>query len=152
MTLINWEQPFYFALATGDTGGPYTGDPGTIPLPTYGNYGGADFSEGSFGGTPDTNTHGSPYLSFSALINDTDPSNNPLSPLDYAFYKHDVGTELASSPQETAAADLALIKDIQSLDRHGQLTDPEDSLYAGGTTLGMILDVELNGTPKQIQT
>lgn len=57
MTFINWlEQPFYFDLATGDAGGPCRpgGSATCIAIPTYGNYGGADYSEREFYGDLDS--------------------------------------------------------------------------------------------------
>jgi hypothetical protein len=111
MTYINWRKPFEYEVGNE-----------TFQFPTYGNYGGADYSSGRFGKAPPLDETGS-YLSNRELDDNKDA-------LDYRFYRHDVESSLADTPAEQEAADLRLIRSIDKLSDR-QLADPEASLYAG---------------------
>jgi Domain of unknown function (DUF4214) len=123
MTYINWTKevfvdPITFAVSA---------EPGGIPIPTYGNYGGPDYSNGAVGGTiPLTG----------ALA--------PVDQLDALFFTHDLAYQLQPSANEIPTADLALIHGIESLTAAGSL-DAEASFYAGATILGVISFMALNG-------
>lgn len=117
MTYINWDKPFAFELGSE-----------TLYIPTYGNYGGPNYSSGTFGRDPPLNQDGS-YLSNRELDNNKDA-------LDYLFYRHDVASSLADTPKEERAADLALIRRIGGLSDK-QMADPEARLYAGAATIGI---------------
>jgi hypothetical protein len=114
MAHINWDQPFYVDPAT------LLPAASGIPLPTYGNFGGAGYSQGVFIANPD--------------LAQFDPV--PVDALDQEFLFHDQASALADTTAEQAAADAALIRGIEVVDQ-GQL-DAEASLYAGGATLAMI--------------
>ena len=117
MTYINWSKPFKVEIENE-----------TFQFPTYGNYGGAGYSAGRFGKEPPLDENDS-YLSDRELGNNKDA-------LDYAFYRHDVGTGLADTAAEQQAADLALLRRIDNMSNK-QLSDPEASLYAGAATIGI---------------
>ena len=117
MTYINWGKPFEYEV--GDE---------TFSFPTYGNYGGAGYSAGTFGQNPPVDQSSS-YLSDGELADNKDA-------LDYRFYKHDVASDLANTPAEQKAADLKLIRGIDNLS-DAQLSDPEASFYAGLATIGI---------------
>jgi hypothetical protein len=114
MAHINWDQPFYVDPATLQ---PAVSG---VPLPTYGNFGGAGYSHGVFIANPD--------------LTQFDPV--PVDALDREFLFHDQASALAGTTAEQAAADAALIRGIEVVNQ-GQL-DAEASLYAGGATLAMI--------------
>jgi hypothetical protein len=111
MTYINWRKPFDIEIGNE-----------TFHFPTYGNYGGADYSSGRFGRAPPLDQDCS-YLSNRELDDNKDA-------LDYLFYRHDVGSYLADTPAEQQAADVRLIRGINDLSDK-QLADPEARLYAG---------------------
>ena len=115
MTFINWDKPFKL-----DLGNEF------LHIPTYGNYGGANYSAGDFGKDPPLDQNGS-YLSNKEVHNNKDV-------LDYLFYRHDVASDLADSPAEDRAKDLELIRRIGGLNDN-QLDDPEVSFYAGAATI-----------------
>jgi hypothetical protein len=108
---------------------PKTADPTAahgIPLPTYGNYGGPNYSAGAIGGT-------TPYS-----IDYSDPAQVPVNPLDALFYEHDLvyqqyhdGLLPASALPE---ADVDLIKEMAQL----TLTDPESQLFEGFATICLV--------------
>jgi len=114
MANINWDQPFYVDLATLQPASS------GIPLPTYGNFGGAGYSQGIFIANPDPAQF--------------DPV--PADALDQQFQFHDQASAAADTVAEQAAADAALIRGIE-LANQGQ-ADPEANLYGGGATLAMI--------------
>ena len=124
MTYINWDKPFEIERGTA-----------TFSFPTYGNYGGADYSSGDFGQDPPLDQGGS-YLSNKELDDNSDA-------LDYLFYRHDVVSSLADSPAEQRAADVDLIRRIGDLSDK-QLADPEASFYAGLATIGIGAQVLAN--------
>ena len=117
MAGINWDVVFYIDLNTlqpAQSG---------VPVPTYGNYGGAGYSEGVFG--PPV----APYVP-------------PVDALDNLFLTHDVASYAATTPGQQAEADLALLQGIVALNP-AQL-DPEASLYGGFAALAMIEQLAAN--------
>ena len=123
MTYINWTKEVFIDPVTFSA----SAGPGGIPIPTYGNYGGPDYSDGLVGGT-------------------IPPSGAlpPVDQLDALFFAHDLAYQLQPSANEIPSADLALIHGIESLTTTGSL-DAEASLYAGATILGVISFMALNG-------
>jgi hypothetical protein len=140
MTNINWEQPFFFNPQTGVSSPVPT--PGSIPFPTYGHYGGGDYSAGAFGGTAPTKPDGSPY-SYNQLLAIGTPLQDPTDRLDYLFYRHDVASAAAGPGYNHAQAE-ADISLLQSLVRLNATYDPEASLYAGFVSLAMIGDLAIH--------
>ena len=114
MTFINWNKPFELELGNE-----------FLQIPTYGNYGGANYSSGKFGEDPPLDENGS-YLSNKELDDNKDAA-------DYQFYKHDVDELLANTPAEDRAADVKLVRRLDLSDK--QLDDPEAELYAGVATV-----------------
>jgi hypothetical protein len=57
MTYINWEEPFYLDIRTLSTS-KSPQDLYTIPVSTYGNYGGPGYTQGDFSETPKSNQQG----------------------------------------------------------------------------------------------
>jgi hypothetical protein len=139
MAHINWDKPFFIDFSTGE--GVPPGTPGAIPFPTYGRYGGADYSVGVFGGVPPTQPDGSP-LSFMALLTNGNPADDPVDALDYLSYRHDIASAHALTPAAQAQADATLLASVVALNSH---YDPEAALYAGATSLGMIGSLALHG-------
>jgi hypothetical protein len=132
--LINWDTPFYLdpeTLAPVDW--PFPEDTSDfVPVPTYGNNGGAHYSQGDFGESP---------------LDPITVDEVPLDALDRLFLRHDVASLLAGENSGLqAAADIVLVQGILSLN-NGQLVDPEASLYAGLATLAMIERVVASETP-----
>jgi hypothetical protein len=117
MANINWDVVFHID--------PETLQPAAsgVPIPTYGKYGGAGYSEGEFA-PPST-----PYVA-------------PADLLDRFFRAHDIASYAADTPEEQAAADVALLRKIVAL-TPAQL-DAEASLYGGFATLAMIEELEAN--------
>ena len=101
-------------------------------IPTYGNYGGPDYSGGDFvlpGQQPDY-------------------SVPPIDDLDKLFLKHDIGSGAPTSA-ERADADLALIEGIQGLD--ASTLTPEGHLWAGAAILAMVADITVRqGHPEKL--
>ncbi len=124
MTYINWNKPFEFELGNE-----------SLYAPTYGNYGGDDYSSGRFGKDAPLDQDGS-YLSNRELDDNKDA-------LDYLFYRHDVASTLAENSAEQKTADLTLIRGIGDLSDR-QLDDPEASLYAGLATVALSGQLLLN--------
>src|SRR5215217_6711098 len=130
MAYINWEKTFQF---------------GSFELPTYGNYGGANYSEGTFGAVPNLNpafplSSSNPYLS-STELDAINPSANDsfeaVDLLDYSFYVHDVGSRLAGgNTQLQNIADAKLLASLVALSPAKFDPSGEASLYAGFATLG----------------
>lgn len=123
MTYINWTKDVFIDPVTFSA----SAGPGGIPIPTYGNYGGPDYSDGVVGGT----------IPLSGAL-------PPVDQLDALFFAHDLAYQLQPSANEIPSADLALIHGIESLTATGSL-DAEASLYAGATILGVISFMGLNG-------
>ena len=94
----------------------------TAFLPTYGNYGGIDYSGG---------VHLTPGQQ-------PDYSVPAADPLDSLFKAHDLASEASSSLQR-AQGDLALLEGIDNLP-DGTLTS-QGHLWAGVATLAMIADI-----------
>src|SRR3954464_11484521 len=92
MSNINWNLPFFFNPATGESSPTPTS--GAIAFPTYGHYGGGDYSAGQFGGTLLTKTDGGPYSS-NQLLAIGNALQDPVDQLDYQFYRHDVASAAA---------------------------------------------------------
>jgi hypothetical protein len=136
MAHINWDQPFYLDPATFESVPP--GTPGALLFPTYGNYGGAGYSSGEFGGVPLTNLSGMP-LTYGQLLFFGNSDQDPADILDYFFYRHDIGT---SGPVYSPSADIALLTSLILLDAS---YDAEASLYAGGAAIGMIGSLAAHG-------
>jgi hypothetical protein len=103
--------------------------PNGIPVPTYGNYGGPDYSNGTVGGT----------IPISGGV-------APVDNLDALFKLHDFAyqTQLQPPAKELPSADLALIHGIESLTGH---LDAEASLYGGAAILGIASFMTANGHP-----
>jgi hypothetical protein len=101
--------------------------------PTYGNYGGADYSGG---------VHLQPGQ-------EPDYSVQPIDELDTLFRTHDMSSE-ASGSYDRAVGDLNLIIGIEKLS-DTQLT-PEGHLYAGVATLAMLADIALGQGHPEVLT
>jgi hypothetical protein len=109
---INWDVAFHFdplTLRPAPSGG--------VAVPTYGEYGGPDYSEGAFG----------PLVA---------PYEPPADALDALFLAHDIASDAAATPAQQAAADLGLLRGVVALGPAD--LDPEGSVYAGLTTLTMV--------------
>jgi hypothetical protein len=132
MSHINWDATLHFdphdplnAFATHG-----------IPVPTYGNYGGAGYTAGQFGvRTPEP----------SQLT----PETQPVDQLDQLFYQHDLvhqhlrdGTATFS---DVVTADIILILGMAALDYTDPGNpnyDPEAGLYEGLSTFATVLKLE----------
>jgi hypothetical protein len=103
--------------------------PSGIPVPTYGNYGGPDYSNGTVGGTIPTSGGVAPRDNLDAL-----------------FKVHDFAYQTLLQPlaKELPLADIALIHGIESLTGH---LDAEASLYGGAAILGIAAFMAGNGHP-----
>jgi hypothetical protein len=134
MAYIHWDKPFFVDPSTGEV--VPSGTEGALPLPTYANYGGGDYSAGEFGGQLLTKSSGNP-LSQEKLTERGLPPQDPLDRLDYLFYRHDVASSNVGEAytQEQAKADAHLVKSLIKLDAS---YDPEASLYAAGATFAML--------------
>jgi hypothetical protein len=132
MTFINWDNSFFLDPETlTPAAWPFPEDTSEfIPAPTYGNNGGANYSQGDFGENP-----------FDPIT----PGEEPVDALDEWFLLHDRLSFLAGgNPASQVAADLTLVGGILGLNG-GELADPEASLYAGLATLAMIERVVASG-------
>ncbi|WP_243367635.1 hypothetical protein [Microvirga solisilvae] len=89
-------------------------------IPTYGNYGGPDYTGGVLLEPGET-------ASFAV---------KPVDPLDALFRRHDRAVLAADTPLEQAQADLKLIKGIMGLAPNA--VTGEGDLYAGAAILAMI--------------
>src|SRR5690349_7804959 len=124
---INWNTDVFINPVTLVA----SAGPSGIPAPTYGNYGGPDYSNGSVGGTiPITG----------GIIGGVAPVDN----LDTLFKMHDLAyqTQAQFPGQEFPSADLALIHGIEGLTGH---LDAEASLYGGAAILGIAAFMAANG-------
>jgi hypothetical protein len=127
---INWSETFSY---------------GGLSLPTYGEYGGVNYSNGEPNGTPvTTGNRKNPYLTYEQLNSDPDAAN-PVDFLDYLFYRHDVALMLAGdNPKKQAAADAALLQALVVYEPAADLANPaaadraEASLYEGATIIAML--------------
>lgn len=140
MSNINWGLLFYFDPATGESSPVPTA--GAIGFPTYGHYGGGDYSAGAFGGALLTKPDGSAYT-YKQLVTLGDVLQDPVDKLDYLFYRHDVASA-ESGPgysNAQAEADISLLQSLIKLDAS---YDPEASLYAGFASLAMIGDLAIH--------
>lgn len=108
-----------------------------IPVPSYGNYGGPNYSAGEEGGrTPEFGT--ADYL-----------AHLPKDDLDQLFYAHDLvyqhlrdGT---ATPQQTFDADAKLLEGMYALTQSEHelfANDPEALLYEGFATIGILGKIE----------
>jgi hypothetical protein len=142
MAHINWDKPFYVDPSTGESVAP--GTPGSIPVPTYGNYvGGFGYAAGEFGGALLVQGNGSPY-SFAMLNAIGTPEQDAVDIIDYYAYVHDVQSSL-TGPVYTALqaqADATLLGAVVALDSH---YDPEAALMAGVISFGMVGSLALHG-------
>jgi len=127
---INWTTDVFINPVTL-TAGP---GPNGIPIPTYGNYGGPDYSDGSVGGIIPT-SGGVP----------TSAALPPVDKLDTLFFFHDLAYQ-NSGASEIPSADLALIHGIEYLTATHQL-DAEASFYGGAAILGVAAFMALHGHP-----
>jgi hypothetical protein len=135
MSFINWSDDlFYISLVTGES--VPEGTPGAIGFWTYGNYGGAGYAAGEFGGELPAKPNGKAYNEHQ-LLKAGDANQDPVDGLDFIFYQHDFASAQAGSgyTEAQAAADLALIKSLIKFDPG---TDAEASFYAGVTTIAML--------------
>jgi len=133
MSHINWDKPFFFDPATGQSAPP--GTPGAVPFPTFGNYGGAGYQSGVFNGVLLIKPDGSPY-SYDQLLRHGNDLQDPVDSMDYLFYRHDVASAATVSYSDAQAeADAALLNGLVKLNTD---YDPEASLYAGATEFAMI--------------
>jgi hypothetical protein len=118
MTYILWNDPFYVDPTTGEAYETY--QPGTIPVPKYGNYGGAFSDPNSF------------------------PSVTYVDQSDYFYSLHDIALEQAGSDEaKQAEADINLITSLTFNDT-SYSADPEATLYDGIVTLGLIERLAVN--------
>jgi len=122
---INWSKDVYIDPVTL-TAGP---GPNGIPIPTYGNYGGPDYSDGLVGGTIPT-SGAVPWV----------------DPLDHLFFNHDLAYQQNPGATELPSADLTLIHGIEYLTATHQL-DAEASFYGGAAILGVAAFMAANGHP-----
>jgi len=115
---ILWNDPFYVDPTTGDAYETYQA--GTIPVPKYGNYGGA-FSD---------------PLSF--------PNFQFVDQSDFFYFEHDIASEQAGNNEALQAqADIALITALTFGDS-SYSADPEATLYDGIVTAGLIGRLAIN--------
>ncbi|SCX95772.1 hypothetical protein [Microvirga guangxiensis] len=111
-----------------------TEGPGGLPIPTYGNYGGPNWTGGEF-------------------VGDDEPGDYTVPPedsLDALFRRHDRAYDQPDTLLR-AQADLQLIKGIlrQSPDE----VTGEGDLYAGGAALAMLYQIAVvNGRPELLAT
>jgi hypothetical protein len=129
MSYINWMKEVFINPVTLSA----SASPPGIPIPTYGNYGGPDYSDGSVGGAIPPS---------GALL--------PVDKLDALFYAHDLAYQQNPSATEISSADLTLIHGIEILTATRQL-DAEASLYAGATILGIASFMAANGNPLSLR-
>jgi hypothetical protein len=105
-----------------------------IPIPSYGNYGGANFSAGVEGGTPPEGPNPIPV---------------PVDPLDYLFWQHDLAYQHVpdgsdQNPDAIAIADVTLVEGMFALTP--TITDPEEFLYDAMATIGIASKILTTGS------
>jgi hypothetical protein len=120
VTYINWDVVFHIDPATLQPAAS------GVPIPTYGNYGGAGYSEGAFGPP-------------------VPPLVAPVDALDRRFLRHDLASAAADTPEEQEAADARLLRQILRFEP-GEL-DAEASLYGGFAALAVALRLTADGDP-----
>jgi hypothetical protein len=127
---LNWSAPPAIRFD------PKTADPFAthgIPLPTYGNYGGPNYSAGTVGGT-------TPYV-----IDYSNPEQVPSDQLDELFYEHDLVYQQYQDGLVPAtalpAADFDLTVGMDQL----VLTDPETMLFSGFATIALVAGLAESG-------
>ncbi|GEO13468.1 hypothetical protein [Microvirga aerophila] len=112
---------------------PFEGPEG-FPIPTYGKYGGVNWSGGKF-------------------VADTEPGDysvQPEDPLDRKFRKHDMAYDQPDKLLR-AFADIKLIKGIQGLDENA--VTGEGDAYGGAAILAMLYQVAVvNKHPELLLT
>ena len=91
---INWEARSYFDFNSLDPFATHG-----IPLPTYGNYGGPNYSAGEVGGK----------------ITGTSADPPPVDPLDALFKTHDLVYQTTQDPLARATADVQLVENMYAL-------------------------------------
>jgi hypothetical protein len=124
---LNWEAISHF-----DPNSPDPFATHGIPLPNYGNYGGANYSAGQIGGH----------------ITGTSADPPPVDQLDALFYQHDLVYQISTNPLVRAAADVQLIESMHALtytDPGDTHYDPEAGLYEGLATLGLVAQLTAGG-------
>ncbi|MGY3610938.1 MULTISPECIES: hypothetical protein [unclassified Bradyrhizobium] len=124
---INWEARSYF-----DPNSPDSFATHGIPLPTYGNYGGPNYSAGEVGGK----------------ITGTSADPPPVDQLDALFFRHDFAYQTSTEPSARAAADVQLVEGMHALtytDPGDAHYDPEAGLYEGFATLGVVAQLAAGG-------
>jgi hypothetical protein len=125
MTNINWDVTVRFD--------PNSVEPSThgIPVPSYGNYGGPNYTAGVVNGT-------TPEL---ADLNPLDVTTYPLDPLDWLFWEHDLAYQNATSTSDIAQADVHLVEQLFLLTQTEPTffaEDPEALLYDAFATLSIV--------------
>jgi hypothetical protein len=120
---INWTKDVFLNPTTLTA----SATPPGIPIPTYGNYGGPDYTDGTVGGRIPTGG-----------------GVKPVDQLDHLFKVHDLAYQSHPAKTELPVADLNLIHGIEGLT--GQL-DAEASFYGGAAILGVAAFMALNGHP-----
>ncbi len=129
---INWETRSYFDFNSLDPFATHG-----IPLPTYGNYGGPNYSAGELGGK----------------ITGTSADPAPVDPLDALFYQHDFVYQSSTNPLVRAAADVQLVEGVHALtytDPGDAHYDPEAGLFEGFATLGTVAGLAAAGVLQQL--
>ena len=105
--------------------------PQGVEIPTYGNYGGPNYTEGRLSVPGEIHAFAVP----------------PVDALDALFLKHDMAYYGSSDPRVLAHADLELARGIAALP--DSLLSPEAHLYAGATELAMVEQINVrHGVPE----
>jgi hypothetical protein len=119
MSHINWDVTIRF-----DPNSLELSTQHGIPVPSYGNYGGPNYSAGVEGGTtPETPTN---------------PA--PVDALDFLFWQHDLDYQHATSATDIARADVTLVEGMYALTQSDSAlfaNDPEALLYDAFATLAI---------------
>jgi hypothetical protein len=124
---LNWQAISHFDPSSPDPFATHG-----IPVPNYGNYGGANYSAGEIGGH----------------ITGTSADPPPVDPLDALFYQHDLVYQTSTNPLVRAAADVQLVESMHALtytDPGDAHYDPEAGLYEGFATLGIVAQLTAGG-------
>jgi hypothetical protein len=121
---INWDVTTRFDPNSLVSSAPDISTHG-IPIPSYGNYGGANYSAGVEGGT--------------AL---SPPSPPPVDALDTLFWQHDLVLQNTSAtPLDIAQADVTLVEGMYALTQPPTPLDPEGLLYDAFATIGIVAKI-----------
>jgi hypothetical protein len=124
---LNWDAISHFDPKSPDPFATHG-----IPLPNYGNYGGANYSAGRIGGH----------------ITGTSADPPPVDQLDALFYQHDLVYQTSTNALVRAAADVQLVESMHALsytDPGDAHYDPEAGLYEGFATLGIVAQLTAGG-------